>query len=138
MGFPNSNVSIRRFSFNLSKSWSVWERLCKGVRRWCIKISQYKKIWVVVSISCQKLQNGLRVSWKLWLNLWSLGWLKGILSLIKNSNPRGLWMLNIELDNGLMSLRIVFLRSKNKVQLWMLISSLLHSHITFRKNRFVE
>ena len=54
----------------------------------------------------------------------------------RHSDRIRLRVLNIELGDGLTSLRIVFLKLKNEVEPQMLISSLFHSHITFRKKEF--
>ena len=44
-------------------------------------------------------------------------------------------MPNTDLDDRFISLRIVFLKLNNEVELRMLISSLFHSHITFGKKK---
>ena len=51
-----------------------------------IKKIQSKKKWAEDSISCR-----FNVSWKLWLNLFSLKWLSPSLSLVISLIPLGLW-----------------------------------------------
>ena len=59
-----------------------------------------------ISISSRQLLNESRVSWRLCLTFCSVWWLTVILRLAKNFNPSVLWMPNIELGDGLISLRI--------------------------------
>ena len=77
----------------------------------------------------------IMISGKLCLNLYSLRWLKDVLSIGKNFNLSRLRMPNTDLDDRFISLRIVFLKLNNEVELRMLISSLFLSHITFGKKK---
>lgn len=54
----------------------------------------------------------------------------------KNLNPSALWMPNNELGDGLISLKILFSKLKKESDLWMWISSLFDSHITFGKKEY--
>ena len=55
-------------------------------------------------------QKGLRESWKLCLNLWSLRWLKPSLIGVRSFIPLGLWQLNMLLEDGLKNNRTPFLK----------------------------
>ena len=80
--------------------YKVHELLLITLQYWC------RKKEAVILISSWQLQNESRVSWKLCLALFSLRWLKVILGPAKTFNLSGLWMRNIELGDGLISLRM--------------------------------
>ena len=78
---------------------------------------QWRTKWVVDSMSWPQLYKGLIESWKLWLNLCSLKWLKPSRS-------------SVELGAGFMKWRIFFMRMPR--------SSLFYSEIVQRKKLFLR
>ena len=82
---PKSNVCVR------SKSGIKATRIVlRRARLSLIKKGQWKKKWVAVSISWPQLHKEFIVSWKLYLNLCSLKWLRPSLSLVISLIPLGL------------------------------------------------
>ena len=78
-------------------------------------ILQCRRKCSVDSILTSQLHNGLIVSWKLYLILCSLRWLKPSLNLMVNLRPLGLWQLSTEFGHGRMNFRIlVFFRVSAK------------------------
>ena len=90
----------------------------------------------VVSISSLQLQKISRVSWKLFLNICSLKWLKGIGSLAKFFRPTGLWTPNTVLVSDIIVLRILLLKLLKNWELYKPMLKLFHSCITFGKSEF--
>ena len=90
----------------------------------------------VVSISSLQLQKISRVSWKLFLNICSLKWLKSIGSLAKFFRPTGLWTPNTVLVSDIIVLRILLLKLLKNWELYKPMLKLFHSCITFGKSEF--
>ena len=74
-----------------------------------------------------QMQIGLRVSWKLCLNLSSRRWLRPNLNLVINLIPLGLWQLIMEFEDGLINFKIFFLKAKKVSEFLIFKSKLFHS-----------
>ena len=74
-----------------------------------------------------QMQIGLRVSWKLCLNLSSRRWLRPNLNLVINLIPLGLWRLIMEFEDGLINFKIFFLKAKKVSEFLIFKSKLFHS-----------
>ena len=83
-------------------------------------------------------QSGLIQSLKLWLNLWSLRWLKPNRRRVNNFNPVGLWIPYVSLHLGLIKFNILFLNIKNESDDFMILSKLFHSFTVYGKNEFLK
>ena len=107
-----------------------------------VRLSEYRgqwsRKWLVVSISWPQEQKGFTVSWKLWLNLCSRRWLSPSLSLVKNVIPSGWWQLKTLFDDGLIKLKIFFLKTEKLSALRVLASKMFHSFIEEGKKVFLK
>ena len=103
-----------------------------------IKKGQWRKKWVVDSISWPQLHKGFNVSWKLCLNLCSLRWLKPSLSLVISLIPLGLRISKTEFGEGRMKLSIFSLKTEILLEFLRLGSKLFHSIITDGKKEFLK
>ena len=88
---------------------------------------KYGNVTVIASASFPQLQNGLRISWKLCLNLCSRRWLSPSRSLVSSFSPKGLWEPKILFAVGLMNLRVFDLKMLSVSELQMLESNLFRS-----------
>ena len=75
---------------------------------------------------------------KLWLDLWSLRWLKPNRRRVSNVNPVGLWIPYVSLHLGLIKFNILFLNIKNESDDFMILSKLFHSFTVYGKNEFLK
>ena len=103
-----------------------------------IKKRQWRKKWVVDSISWLQLHKGFIVSWKLCFNLCSLKWLRPSLSLVISLIPLGLWQSKKEFGEGRMKLSIFSLKTEILLEFLRLGSKLFHSIIADGKKEFLK
>ena len=99
---------------------------------------QWRRKWLVVSISWPQLQIGFKQSWKICLNLWSAKWLKPSLILVSSFKPSKFWVEEILFGSGLINFSIRFLNIWHEEELQILISRLFHSVITAGKKHFFK
>ena len=104
--------------------------MLRRVRLSLIKKGQWRKKWVMDSISWPQLHKGFNVSWKLCLNLCSLKWLRPSLSLVISLIPLGLRISKTEFGEGRMKLSIFSLKTEILLKFLRLGSKLFHSIIT--------
>ena len=90
------------------------------------------------SISNPQLENGFTRSWKLSLNFGSHKWLRTSISLVINSISLVLWLLKTLLSDGLLNLRILFLKTFRLLEFLKFRSRLFHCIIPDRKNIFLK
>ena len=134
--------------YNQSMRWWFWNYYLKFTSRLCIvlrrvrlslkKKGQWRKKWVVDSISWSQLHKGFNVSWKLCLNLCSLKWLKPSLSLVISLIPLGLRISKTEFGEGRMKLSIFSLKTEILLEFLRLGSKLFHSIIADGKKEFLK
>ena len=101
-----------------------------------LQLRQWRRKWLVVSISWPQLQIGFKQSWKLCLNLWSAKWLKPSLILVSSFKPSKSWVEEILFGSGLINFSIRFLDIWHKEELWILMSRLFHLVITAGKKEW--
>ena len=89
-------------------------------------------------MSSPQLQLGLKVSWKLWRNLCSQRWLRPNLNLIIYLILLGLWQLKIEFEDGLINVKILFLKAEKVLEYLIFTSKLFHSITVDGKKEFVK
>ena len=89
-------------------------------------------------MSSPQLQIGLRVSWKLCRNLCSQRWLRPNLNLAINLIPLGLWQLKIQLEDGLINFKILFLKAEKVLEFLIFKSKLFHSITVDGKKEFIK
>ena len=119
---------------SLSIDLILFMRACLyNEKRW-----QCRKKWTLFSTVKLHEQSGLIHSLKLWLNLWSLRWLKPNSRRVNNFNPVGLWISYVSLHLGLIKFNILFLNIKNKSDDFMILSKLFHSFTVYGKNEFLK
>ena len=132
----------RMFTKSLSDAWMIslsidlmlFMRVCLCNEKWW----QCNKKWTLFSTLKLHEQSGLMQSLKLWLNLWSLRWLKPNRRRINNFNPVGLWIPYVSLHLGLIKFNILFLNIKNESDDFMILSKLFHSFTVYGKNEFLK
>ena len=137
-GLPNKSFLTTEFSFSAKMLVLIVFSLFNIVRFWVGEFVQWKKNWVIYSISFPQLHKGSTESWKLCLNLCSFKWLKPILRLFRNFNFSGLFMWKTLLEFGLMKFNKCFLKIFKEAELQISRSSLLQSLITYGKNLFLK
>ena len=91
--------------------------MLRRVRLSLIKKGQWRKKWVMDSISWPQLHKGFNVSWKLCLNLCSLRWLKPSLSLVISLILLGLGISKTEFGEGRMKLSFFSLKTEILLEL---------------------
>ena len=74
----------------------------------CSELEQWRRQWIVISISLEHLQIGFSVSWKLFLNKCWRRWVGPSLNLVRNLISLGLWRLKILLAKACMKLSNFF------------------------------
>ena len=89
-------------------------------------------------MSSPQLQIAWRVSWKLWRNLCSRRWLRPSLDLIINLIPLGLWQLKIVFEDGLINLKILFLKAEKVLEFFISRSKLFYSMTVDGKKRIYK
>ena len=126
-------LSYRKVWINWSWPWDkicslifliLFKWVCLGV--W--KLGQWRKKFVVVSVSLPQSHNGSRVSWKQCLNLWSRRWL------------RPSWVMNIKntICTWPYKVKQVFLKIERVREFLILESRLFHSDIVQGKNELLK
>ena len=83
-------------------------------------------------------QSELIKSLKLWLNLWSLRWLKPNCIRVSNVNPVGWWTPYVSLHLGLIKLTSFTLKVKYHPDDFMIFSKLFHSFVVYGKKRILK
>ena len=99
---------------SLSIDLILFIRVCLCKEKWW----QCRKKWTLFSTLKLHEQNELILSLKLWLNLWSLRWLKGNRRWVNNFNPVRLCIPYVSLHLGLIKFNILFLNIKYHGWLW--------------------
>ena len=117
----------------LSIDLILFMRVCLCKEKWW----QCRKEWTLLSTLKLHYQSGLIQSLKLWLNLWSLRWLKPNRRRVNNFNPVGLWIPYVSLHLGLIKFNILFLTIKYDSDDFIL-SILFHSFTAYGKNEFLK
>ena len=107
--------------------------ICFFIRylRRSVKFWQRRKKWVVDSDSKLQGHNGFIVSWKLWLNLCSLRWLKPKRNLVRSLIPRLSETLHKLLGEGLINFSNEFLKTSYDTDLRTSGLKLFHSLIVY-------
>ena len=90
------------------------------------------------SISNQQLEIGFNKPWKLCLNLRSGKWLWTSFSLVINSISLGLWLLKALLTDGVINLRILFLKILRQFEFLKFRSRLFHLVMPDRTKYFLK
>ena len=117
----------------LSIDLILFMRVCLCKENW----RQCRKEWTLFSTLKLHYQSGLIQSLKLWLNLWSLRWLKPNRRRVNNFNPVGLWIPYVSLHLGLIKFNSLFLTIKYNSDDFIL-SILFHSFTVYGKNEFLK
>ena len=113
---------------------STFELMCY----WYLSPPKRRKKWTLFSTLKLHEQSGLMQSLKLWLNLWSLRWLKPNRRGVNNFNPVGLWIPYVSLHLGLIKFDIFFLNIKYDSNGFMILSKLFHLYTVYGKNEFLK
>ena len=126
---------IKPLSVSLMTSLSIdlmlFMRVCLcNDRGW-----RYRKKWTLFSTLILHEQSRLIQSLYLWLNLWSLGWLKPNRTRVSNFNPVGLWILYVSLH---LSLNSLFLNVKYNSDDFMILSKLFYLLTVHGINEFLK
>ena len=98
--------------------FSLWERILSSMflifrKRVCLgmrKVVQWRKKYIVHSISLPRLHKGFKVPWKQCLNLRFQRWIRPRCNLVKSLIPRGLWISKILLAQDRIKFRSFFLK----------------------------
>ena len=117
----------------LSIDLILFMRVCLCREKW----RQCRKEWTLFSTLKLHYQSGLIQSLKLWLNLWSLRWLKPNRRRVNNFNPVGLWIPYVSLHLGHIKFNILFLTIKYNSDDFIL-PILFHSFTVYGKNEFLK
>ena len=96
---------------------------------------RYRKKWTLFSTLILHEQSRLIQSLYLWLNLWSLGWLKPNRTRVSNFNPVGWWILYVSLH---LSLNSLFLNVKYNSDDFMILSKLFYLLTVHGINEFLK
>ena len=130
---PKRRMFTKSLSVALMISLSIdlilFMRVCLCNEKWW----QCGKKWILFSALKLHEERGLLNSLKLWLNLWSLRWLKTSCRRVNNFNQVGLWILYVSLHFGLIKVRILFLNIKYDSDDIMILSKFFHSFTVYRK-----
>ena len=119
---------------SLSIDLMMFMRVCLcNDRRW-----RYRKKWTLFSTLILHEQSRLIQSLYLWLNLWSLGWLKPNRTRVSNFNPVGWWILYVSLHLSLIKLSSLFLNVKYNSDDFMILSKLLYLLTVHGINEFLK
>ena len=109
---PKSNVCVRSKSVESNSLLSRLRIVVKRVRLSLLKKGQWRKKWIVDSISWPQLHKGFNVPWKLCLNLCFLRWLRPSLCLVISLIPLGLQISKTEFRESRMQLSIFSLKTE--------------------------
>ena len=115
---------------------STFELMCY----WYLSPPKRRKKWTLFSTLKLHEQSGLMQSLKLWLNLWSLRWLKPNQAnrWANNFNPVGLRISYVLLHLGLIKFNILFLNIKYDSDDFTILSKLFYSFTVYGKNVFLK
>ena len=135
---PKRRMFTKSLSVALMISLSIdlilFMRVCLCNEKWW----QCRKKWTLFSTLKLHEQSGLIQSLKLWLNLWSLRWLKPNRRRINNFNPVGLWIPYVSLHLGLTKLTFFsWTLSTIQMTLWYCLNCSTHSQY-MEKNEFLK
>ena len=121
------SVALISLSFDLI----LFMRVCLCNEKWW----QCRKKWTLFSTLKLHEQSGLIQSLKLWLNLWSLRWLKPNRRWVNNFKIVGLWIPYVLLNLGLIKFNILFLNIKYDSDDFMILPKLFNSFTVYGKKR---
>ena len=110
------------------------KRVCLGV--W--KLAQWRKKYIIVSVSFSQPHNRFRVSWNQCLNLSSQRWRRLRRNLVRSLVPYGLWILKILFAQGRIKFGRFLLKFGRFSEFLIFQSSLFHSDIVEGKNEFLK
>ena len=127
---------LKRSHYRLKRLQSILLKVMMWV--YLSLVNNAEKKWVVDSIPWQQLDKGVKNSWKLYLNLCSLKWVKPKRSHVISLIVLELWQLYTELAAGLINWRIFFLNVTKLAELRWLGFNLFHSEIAERKKRSID
>ena len=119
---------------SLSIDLMLFMRVCLCNEKWW----QCRKKWTLFSTLKLHEESGLIQSLKLWLNLWSLRWLKPNRRWVNSFNPVGLWISYVSLHLGLIKFNILFLKIKNESDDFILLCNLFHAFTVYGKNEYLK
>ena len=95
-------------SKKISVIWSLLKPKILGTVQECLSFMQI--VWTVKKVFAWQMHIGLRVSWKLFLNLCSRRWLRPALNLVNNWICLGLWQLSTLFWDGHTNFKMLFLK----------------------------
>ena len=140
---PYKSNFVKDFSSNVRIHESILMSSCMRHLRRSVKFWQRRKKLVVDSDPKLQEQSGrwniaAIVSWKLWLNLYSLRWLKPKRNLVRSLIPRLSETLNKLLGEGLINFSNEFLKTSYDTDLRISGLKLFHSLIVYEKKEFAK
>ena len=127
----NSKIFVTLESHCHDTWFSLWKRVF--LAHWWL--GQWRRKWVVLSISWPKVRIGDTQSWKLCLNLSSPKWLSPSSNLVSNSNPLVWWILKVKFASDLINFNSSFLNTLTEEEFRIFISRLFHSVILLQEKR---
>ena len=130
---PNSSTFVIKDLLRSKKLESKLLILLKRIYLARYKQGQWRRKWVLHSISWLPLQIEYMQSWKLFLNIQSFSWLQDKRNLLRSFISWALWILKTQLRSCLEKFSINFINIARDVKLWVLRSSLFHSLITEKR-----
>ena len=130
---PNDSTSENLESFRFKILLLIFRMLFMRINLSSEKRGQWRRQWVVISISIPQLKIGFNESWKLCLNLLSRRWLKPNLNLVSNFTPLGLRQLMMLFEDVCMNCNIFLLKIEKLSEFLILLSRLFHSLTMDRK-----
>ena len=95
-------------SKKISVIWSLLKPKILGTVQECLSFMQI--VWTVKKVNAWQMHIGLRVSWKLFLNLCSRRWLRPTLNLVNNWICLGLWQLSTRFWDDHTNFKMLFLK----------------------------
>ena len=119
----NKSLSETLGSLPLNAFSSMLWMLLKKIDLSSEKNGKWSRQRTVVSMSLPQQQIGFKQSGKLYLNLWSLRWLKPSLSLVISFIPTELWQLKVLLGVGHMNCKMLSLK-RARLQ-WMVLKKIM-------------
>ena len=131
---PKRRMLTKALSVALMISLSIDLILSMTVCLWNEKWFQCRKKWTIFSTLKLHKQSGLIQSLKLWLNLWSLRWLRTNRRRVNNFNPAELWIPHVSLHLGLIKFNLLCLNLTYDWDDFMILSKLFHSFTVYAKN----
>ena len=95
-------------SKKISVIWSLLKPKILGTVQECLSFMQI--VWTVKKVFAWQMHIGLRVSWKLFLNLCSRRWLRPALNLVNSWICLGLWQLSTLFWDDHTNFKMLFLK----------------------------